>query len=321
MKIVVNSGQGGDLSNVTESQILRIQTVSENNEVILAKTREEHLEHSADADVILGIFNREIFECAKKLQWVQTFGAGVDTVLFEEFVASPASLTSAKGTVGTHLADHAWALLLGLLRGIGRAVRERTWGNALSIRSETWELGDRTLGIVGLGGTGIEVARRAVGFGMDAIAIDPEDIGPIEFVKEIWKPARFHDLLERSDVVVVCAPLTKETRGMFNADAFQHMKRHAILINVTRGPIIDHASLLQALENGLIGAVGLDVTEEEPLPSDSPLWDMKNVIITPHTAGGSPLRMDRTIDLFCENLRRMDDARPLLAQIDKSKGY
>ena len=102
---------------------------------------------------------------------------------------------------------------------------------------------------------------------------------------------RFYNLLEQSDVVAICAPLTDETRGMFDLKAFRSMKRHALLINVTRGKIVDGPSLLQALEEGLIGGAGLDVTPEEPLPQDSPLWDMKNVIITPHVAGGSPLRI------------------------------
>lgn len=317
MKIVINTGQDG----LTDAQLLRIKAVSEENHIVVTKNSEEHLENCTDADIILGAFSKEIFLRSKRLAWVQTFGAGVDSVLFDEFVQSPVILTSAKGTVGTHLADHAWALLLGLLRGIGRSVRERTWKNSLSIRNETWELGGKTLGVLGLGGTGVEVARRAQGFGMVTIAIEPEEIVAPSFVQIIWSPDRFHEFLERSDVVVICAPLTRQTHGLFDKEAFCHMKRHAILINVTRGPIINERALLGALNENLIGGVGLDVTPFEPLSSDSPLWDMSNVIITPHAAGGSPLRMDRTVDLFCENLRRLTDGSPLLAQIDKQKGY
>jgi phosphoglycerate dehydrogenase-like enzyme len=156
---------------------------------------------------------------------------------------------------------------------------------------------------------------------MDVIAIDPEDVPKPSFVNEVWKPDRFHDMLERADAVAVCAPLTAETRSMFNLEAFQHMRRHAILVNVTRGPIIDEPSLLQALEEGLIGAVGLDVTQVEPLPPEHPLWTMKNVIITPHASGGSPLRVGRWVDMACENLRRYLDGRQLLGVIDKTKGY
>lgn len=317
MKIVINAGQ----NEVTDAQFLRIKSVSEENQVEIARGREEQLEKSVEAEVILGAFNQEIFRKCNRLLWVQTFGAGIDSVLFDEFVRSQVILTSAKGTVGTHLADHAWALLLGLLRGIGRSVREKTWENALSIRSETWELGGKTLGIVGLGGTGVEVAQRAQGFGMTSIAIEPEEVEPLSFIQDIWKPDKFYEFLGQCDVVVICAPLTKQTRGMFDKEAFRRMKPHAILINVTRGPIIDEHALFEALDQDLIGGVGLDVTPVEPLPSDSPLWDMSNVIITPHAAGGSPLRMDRTVDLFCENLRRFTAGNPLFAQIDKEKGY
>ena len=144
----------------------------------------------------------------------------------------------------------------------------------MSIRGETWELEGRTLGIVGLGGTGIDVAKRAQGFDMRVIAVDPEDVDPPPFVHEVWKMDRFYDLLEESDVVSICAPLTQETHGMFNDTAFQRMKPHALLINVTRGKIVDGPSLLRALNEGQIGGAGLDVTPEEPLPLDSPLWDM-----------------------------------------------
>ncbi|HIE27785.1 TPA: D-2-hydroxyacid dehydrogenase [Candidatus Poribacteria bacterium] len=306
---------------LSDEHIGRIKAVSDQIEVVVSQSHEEQLAEVVDADVIFGGFNREIFQRAEKLKLVQVTSAGVDGILFPEFVNSDIILASAKGYVGTHLADQTWALLLGLLRGIGRSVRERTWDNRMSIRHEAWELDGRTLGIVGLGGTGIEVARRSIGFGMRVIAVDPENIDKPDFVDEVWKMDRFHDLLEQSDVVAIGAPLTEETRGMFNLEAFRHMKRHAFLINVTRGKIVDGPSLLQALEEGLIGGAGLDVTPEEPLPQDSPLWDMKNVIITPHVAGGSPRRMDRAVELFCENLRRLMAGEPLISVIDKQKGY
>src|SRR5262249_25569351 len=149
-------------------------------------------------------------------------------------VESDVTLISEKGYVGPHLAEHAFALLLALTRGIARSVREKTWRNRLDIRGEAWELTDRTMGIVRLGGTGREVARRSIAFGMRAIAVDPEDVPKPAEVAELWKMDRFGDLLEQSDAVAICAPLTKETRGMFDAAAFRRMRRHAILVNVTR---------------------------------------------------------------------------------------
>ncbi len=324
MKVLINVVQGGPFGeSVSEAQGQQMQAVSEDLDVVVAATPEEREAHLPDTEVVLGCFNREVFEKAPHLKLVMVEGAGVDALLFDEFVSSDVVLVSSKGTVGTHLADHAWALLLGLLRGIGRSVREADWSIRQSIRDESWELGGKTLGIVGMGGgTGTEVAKRgALGFDMDVIAIDPEDVPKPSFVNEVWKPDRFHNLLEQSDVVAVCCPLTVETRGMFNLEAFQHMRRHAILVSVTRGPILDKQSLLQTLEEKLISAVGLDVTPVEPLPPEHPLWSMKNVIIAPHVSGGSPLRIGRWVDMACENLRRHLDGRPLLSVIDKVKGY
>jgi phosphoglycerate dehydrogenase-like enzyme len=314
MKILINA-------EIAPEQRQQIALISDSIDIVIPKSSEERSREIVDTDIVFGGFNRSLFENAKQLKWVQVWAAGVDGILFPEFVESDVILTSAKGFVGTHLADQAWALILGLIRGVGRSVRERTWDNKMSIRMETWELCKRTLGIVGLGGTGIEVARRAQGFDMHVIAVDPEPVETPTFVHEIWKMDKFHDLLTHSDIVCICAPLTPDTKEMFNDAAFQKMQSHALLINVTRGKIVDGPALLRALNAGHIGGAGLDVTPVEPLPSDSPLWDMPNVIVTPHVAGGSPIRMDRTVALFCDNLERFLVGKQLLSVIDKRKGY
>lgn len=314
MKILINT-------EITSDHRQQIQSVSPDLVIVEPKDEAARLKEMPDTDILFGDFNRSLFDAARQLKWVQVLGAGVDGLLFPEFVESDVVLLSAKGYVGPHLADQTWALILGLIRGVGRAVRERTWENRWSIRGETWELADRTLGIVGLGGTGIDVAKRAQGFDMRVIAVDPEDVDAPSFVHEVWKMNRFYDLLAESDIVSICAPLTDETHGMFDDEAFRHMKPSALLINVTRGKIVDEGSLLRALEEGWIGGAGLDVTPDEPLPQDSPLWDMPNVIVTPHVAGGSPNRDDRTVGLFCDNLERFLVGKPLLSVIDKRKGY
>ena len=132
---------------------------------------------------------------------------------------------------------------------------------------------------------------------------------------------RFHHLLSSCDVVAICAPLTKATKGLFDDDAFDCMANHALLINVTRGRIVDESALLRALDEERIGGAGLDVTPQEPLPPDHRLWQMENVVITPHTAGASPLRDQRNVDLICDNLRRLLAGEPLRCVIDKTKGY
>jgi len=306
---------------VKDEQVARIRAVSEDFELVVARTPEEEERHLPDAEVIFGRFDKERFQKARRLKWVQVTPAGVDPLMFDEFVRSKVILTSAKGIVGTHLADHAFALLLALVRDLKTAIETKDWKARGSADISAMELGGKTMGLVGLGGTGIEVAKRAQGFDMRVIAIDPEDVAKPPYVAELWKPDRFYDLLAQSDVVVICCPLTKKTAGMFNLEAFRRMKRGSILINVTRGPIVDEAALMQALKEKLIAAAGLDVLPQEPLPPDHPLWMMPNVIVTPHSAGRSPLRMDRTVDLFAENLRRFLAGKPMLSVIDKSKEY
>jgi phosphoglycerate dehydrogenase-like enzyme len=306
---------------LTDAQLTRIREAGGDAAVVVETETAAMNREVREADVVFGQFNPDLFERGGQLRWVQTLGAGVDTLLFEDFVKSEIVLTSEKGYVGPHLAEHAFALLLAITRGIARSVREATWDNRWSIRGDAWELTDRTMGIVGLGGTGREVARRAAAFGMRVIAVDPELVPRPAEVEAVWRMDRFPELLRQSDAVVICAPLTNETRGLFNLDAFRQMKRTAILINVTRGEIVDDASIVQALREGLIAAAGLDVTPIEPLPPGHPLWTMTNAVITPHVAGASPRRMDRAVDLFCRNLVALRQGGALESIIDKRKGY
>lgn len=156
---------------------------------------------------------------------------------------------------------------------------------------------------------------------MRVIAVDPEAVPVPDGVDAAWGMDRFDDLLAASDVVCICAPLTPATHGLFNLAAFRRMRRHAIVVNVTRGAIVDETALLTALRDGLIGGAALDVTPVEPLPADHPLWSMSNVVITPHVAGASEYRDDRCVQAFCENLARFLKGEPLVGVIDKRKEY
>ncbi len=274
-----------------------------------------------DADILFGRVPPDVYPLAKRLRLYQSIGAGVDSALCPELIADDVPLSSEKGGVGVHLAEHAFALLLGLTRGLHTAIRTPDHGLRETIRLDQRELWEQTMGIVGFGGTGRAVARRALGFGMRVLGVDIEDVAPEPGVEAIWKPERLDDLLGQSDVVVIGLPLTKATRHLFTRDLFRRMKPTAILINVTRGGIVFGEDLLAALDQGLIWGAGLDVTDPEPLPKGHPLWTHPRVIVTPHTAGGSPRRADRIVDTFCENLRRLRAGRPLVALIDKEKGY
>ena len=256
----------------------------------------------------------------RRLRFYHSIGAGVDAVLSPELVQSDIPLASEKGGVGIHLAEHAFALLLGLTRGLHTAIRRPDYGLREPIRLEQRELFESTMGIVGFGGGPRGRAARARlrdardwrrHRGRAARAGRPD----------IWKTDRLYEMLGLADVVVIGLPLTKATRHLFTRDLFRRMRRTAILVNVTRGEIIYGEDLLAALDEGLIWGAGLDVTDPEPLAKDHRLWTHPRVIVTPHTAGGSPRRAQRVIDTFCENLRRMRAGQPFIALIDKDKGY
>jgi phosphoglycerate dehydrogenase-like enzyme len=286
-----------------------------------AKDVERQRAEIADTDVIFGRVPSEVFAMHKRVVYYHSIGAGVDAILKPELVRSDVVLASEKGEVGIHLAEHAFALLLGLTRGIHTAVRKPDYTLREPIRKEQRELYQLTMGIVGFGGTGREVARRALGFGMRVLAEDVEDVPSMPGVEAVYKPDRLGDLLGASDAVVICLPLTKATHHMFSRDLFRQMQRTAILINVTRGGIVFGEDLKKAIDEGTIWGAGLDVTDPEPLPLDHPFWTHPRMIVTPHTAGGSPRRAGRVIETFIENLKRRRDGRPLLALIDKEKGY
>lgn len=312
--MIVPSLEAGDRARILEA-------AGPGSRLVEARDADRQRAEIADAEVLFGRVSAEIFTGAKRLRYYHSIGAGVDAILTPELIESDVILASEKGQVGIHLAEHAFALLLALTRGLHTALRRPDYGLREAIRREQRELHEQTMGIVGFGGTGREVARRALGFGMRVLAVDIEDVPPEPGVEAIWKPDRLPDLLGASDVVVIGLPLTKATHHLFTRDLFRRMRPSAVLINVTRGAIVYGDDLLRALEEGLLGAAGLDVTDPEPLPAGHPLWTHPRVIVTPHTAGGSPRRAGRAIDTLCENLRRLGAGQPLLAVIDKRKGY
>ena len=292
-------------------------------ESVLVEAREVERQRAEieTTDVLFGRVPNDVFVAATRLRYYHSIGAGVDAILTPELVASDVILASEKGEVGIHLAEHAFALLLALTRGLHTALRSPDYRLREPIRREQRELYELTMGILGFGGTGRAVARRALGFGMRVLAVDIEDVPPEPGVEAIWKPERLAELLAASDVVVIALPLTKATHHFFTRERFRLMRPDAILINVTRGAIVFGDDLVAALDEGLIGGAGLDVTDPEPLPPGHMLWTHPRAIVTPHTAGGSPRRAGRVIATFCHNLRALRSGRPLDALIDKEKGY
>ena len=297
-----------------------VRTVSSDVDVVVAEDKEEALREIQEAEVFFGLFDQDLLSAGKRLRWIQVTSAGLDKLLFPELVESHVVLTNASGVYGIHIAEHVFALLLGLSRGIHKSVRyqlARKWERP----PEFIDVWGKTFGILGLGGIGLQVAKRAKAFDMRTLAVDIKRTEKPDTVNELWKPERLGDLLEQSDFVLVSVPYTPKTDQMIGKAAFKQMKPTALIINVARGKIIDQHALIEALKAGEIAGAGLDVFEEEPLLTDSELWEMENVIITPHGAGGSPLRNRRMVTLFAENLRRYTAEEPLLNVVDKRLGY
>ncbi len=320
MKILIIPGL--TLQEVTETDLARIRSAAGDADIVVSDHREA-IRHIADADVVLGFVTREMFLAARRLRWVQSISSGVDAFFYAEFRDSDVVLTSEKGLVGEHLADHGFGLLLMLTRQLGTALRygPDAWNHRPEMRSQEVELTGAVMGIFGFGGTGRAMARRAVAFGMTVQALDRDAVPTSPEVDEVWGPDRFEELLATSDVVAVCCPLTPETRGRFDAAALARMRSTAWLVNVTRGEVMVEDDLVAALESGEIAGAALDVAPREPLPADSRLWALPNVAMTPHTAGASQFRAGRNLDRFVDNLARFRAGEPLEGVIDKALGY
>jgi len=254
-----------------------------------------------------------------RLKWIQSSAAGLDHCLAPETIASDIIVTSASGLFADQVAEQTLALLLGILRGLPtffRAQQKREF-----IRRPTLDLHHATVGIVGLGGNGTRIAEVLRPFKTRIIATDTFADEPPASVDALWPADQLDRLLAESDIVILCVPLNEQTQGMIGKAQLARMKRGAILINVARGPVVVERDLVAALQAWHLAGAGLDVTEVEPLPVESPLWDLPNVIITPHVGAQSRRRADDTTDLVCENLRRYFAGRPLLNLVDKRLGY
>lgn len=275
----------------------------------------------ADADAILGEINPEIFRAGKKLKWVHIYSAGVERYRFPEFIHSNITLTNGKIIQGPEIADHAFALLLALTRGINRAVADR---GKEGLPREGWkaiELRGKTAVIIGVGGIGSQIAARAAGFGMTVIGVDPKDISFQPSISYVVKPDRLDTVLPKADVVFISAPHTPQSEKMMGPKQFELMKRDSYFIAVSRGKLYDAGALVKALDEKRVSGAGLDVTDPEPLPKGHPLWRFDNVIITPHIATVSDMVGGRHRELVLDNVARFAKGEPLRNVVDKEKGY
>ena len=288
------------------------------HEVVHADSPGEALAIAGDAEVVMGNLTPALMLAAGEAKWAHSYSAGLDKLLNEQVAALPVTLTNMAGKYAVQGGEHAWAFLLALSRGVAHAAAVKCWQHAT-----VFSLTGGTLLIIGLGGFGMETLKRAAGYDMTVLALDPVRTEAPAGVAEVLPPTRdnLHALLARADAVAVACPLTAETYHMIGAAELAAMKPSAYLVNVSRGGIIDEPALMAALRDGQIAAAGLDVTEVEPVPDDSPLWSTPNLVVTPHRAGTSQRRRAETLQFAAEQLERYLTGQPLANVTDMKAGF
>lgn len=279
---------------------------------------------SDDAEVVIGDIDAATLARLKKLKWVQVWHAGVENMP-KEMINHPVVLTNMQRVLGPVIAETAIALLLSLTRGlIQSSVPNFTKKKWAGVPDDVVldDLYNKTIAIVGMGGIGSETARRLhYGFNMKVIATDAKPMHKPEFVDELHDPSWLMEMVPKADVLMSAAPLTKETREMFNTEVFNRMKPGAYFINVSRGGLVQQEALIRALKSKKIRGAGLDVATPEPLPAGHELWTCPNLVITPHNSSVADARGERMLALAVENARRYTLALPLMNVVDKEKGY
>ena len=313
VKAVVMSGRWLDW-------IPEMQAALDNVDIVGAPTHQDLLREIEDAQFVIGRLPLEAFIKAKKLRVAQSIGVGFETMLYPEMLESDVTITNTAGAYDSVMAEHAFAHLLALTRRM-----------IVSENNRKKRIYDRDVGaiqidgltgcVLGLGSIGRTIAHRLNAFGVTVICVDAQAQTPPEGVSRLVKPDQMYEALAESDIVVVALPHTPATEGIINAECFKHMKNSALLINNSRGPIVNQTDLNNALQNGDIGGAGLDVFEKEPLPEDSPIWDMPNVTFTPHMASQCVEGNENIKQISIENMRRYANGEPLMNIIDKQKGY
>jgi phosphoglycerate dehydrogenase-like enzyme len=281
----------------------------------------------ADTDVFIGWSLRpEQFVAAKKLRWIHSPAAAVHQLMYPELMASDVVVTNSSNVHGPVVAEHAITVLLALAKRLPQAMhyqREKTWAQTLlwNERPRPRELSGANVVVVGVGGIGSAFIPHVKHFGMHVMAVREDVKKGRGEADEVVSLTELDHVLPRADYVLLCSPVTPATTGMINESRLLKMKADAYLINVGRGPLVDEAALCNALQTGRIAGAALDVFVEEPLPADSPLWSLKNLLITPHTAAVTERLWDRHYDLIVENLGRLIAGSPLVNRVDTRRGY
>ena len=321
--------------DLTDERRAWLQAVAPGVALVGAGSFGEARAAAADVDAILGFCEEAVVAAGTRVRWVQTYNAGVERCVGSDVFASRGIvLTNMQRIAGPVMAEHVMAMVLAHARGLPGYVlaqRDGRWarGGVAPTGLPSLPNGDqsaftlvgKTMVVVGFGGVGTEVARRAHAFGMRVLAVRNTKADPPPFVERMGLQADLATYVREADVVVDTLPLTADTRGLFDAQLLGAFKRGAFFVNVGRGGTVDTDALVAALRSGVVGGAGLDVTDPEPLPSGHPLWTMPNVIITPHVSADSEVDEEVRWLLVRENLRRFVAGGRLLSVVDPARGY
>ena len=325
---------------LTEEQLDRLRAVSPRLRVsqTTCKTPEEMLPLLAETEVLYTFFADFAPEQAHSLRWVQLSSAGINHVTGKPLMASAIPITTTSGIHAVPIAEYVVGSMLAFARGFPKMFslqQKHEWPKGRWDALLGAELRGHTIGLIGYGSIGREIGRLAKAFGMNVLASkrSPQQrddggwavsgVGDphMEHVSRVFGSDQLEEMVAQCDFVVVALPLTKGTEGMINESVLRAMRPTAYFVNISRGGVVDEDALIRALQEGWIAGAGLDVFRQEPLPPESPFYDLPNVILTPHISGASAAYDDRASDLFAENLRRYLAGEPLLNLVDKQRGY
>lgn len=312
------------VARLASDEVEALRASMPDTEFVVAASESEAIGQAAEADAILGLCSDRLLSAAPRLVWVQIFSSGAERCLKVPAVASgEVTLTNMQKMSAPVIGEHTVALMLALARGLpsyAKGMHEGGWMRQPEVTSLMFPVSGKTMLVVGLGGIGTEVAKRGSALGMRVLATRNSSREAPPFVDYVGLSDELPELLGRADVIVNALPMTDATREIFNAETFGLAKPGALFINVGRGGTVDTRALTAALQSGHIRGAGLDVTSPEPLPPEHPLWQMSNVIITPHVAARGGGR-ERHAALRKENLRRYAAGEPLLNVVDPARGY
>ena len=310
---------------LSDDQVARVRETAPDDASIVITRDEDEIKGMLDQiEIAVGWFPADLLPRAPALRWYQQWSAGADWLLRHPQAAeADFVLTSTSGIHAIQISEHIFAFLLAFARELPQAIRAQREHRWISTdqHERIFELAGKTMLLVGVGAIGERTARVAAAFDVHVLGVRRDPTVDAPGVEAMFGPHQLLDLLPQADFVVVTVPLTEETRGMMGEPELRAMKTTSIIVNIGRGGTISEEPLIQALREGWIAGAGLDVLEQEPLPGDSPFWELDNVIITSHYAGITPHYHQRALEIFLDNLQRYTSGEPLRNVVDKELGY